>query len=159
MLQSGDATLTPEEIEKLKQEIQRCAALPWPSTIAPPSSPCPTLTLTLMPPPQLPTSSEYLAAFQKTVAMHEVFLMRLVSHPTFREDDNLQAFLEYEKDVSTRLAYRRPDRSLNFHMLIISSCLSLIFSCTCAVNLVARKSPAFSSRPPRALTTRSPPSG
>ena len=48
----------------------------------------------------LSSTSEYLAAFQKTVAMHEVFLMRLVSHPTFREDDNLQAFLEYEKDVS-----------------------------------------------------------
>lgn len=73
MLQSGDATLTPEEIEKLKQEIQ----------------------------------SEYLAAFQKTVAMHEVFLMRLVSHPTFREDDNLQAFLEYEKDLHVRGKSRR----------------------------------------------------
>ena len=44
--------------------------------------------------------SEYLAAFQKTVAMHEVFLMRLVSHPSFKEDTNLQVFLEFEKDVS-----------------------------------------------------------
>jgi sorting nexin-5/6/32 len=73
MLQAGDATLTPEEIEKLKQEIQ----------------------------------SEYLAAFQKTVAMHEVFLMRLVSHKVFRDDDNLQAFLEYEQDLQVRSKSRR----------------------------------------------------
>ena len=35
--------------------------------------------------------SEYLAAFQKTVAMHEVFLMRLATHPVLREDSNFQA--------------------------------------------------------------------
>ncbi len=33
--------------------------------------------------------------------MHEVFLLRLVCHPVFREDQNLQVFLEYEQDVST----------------------------------------------------------
>lgn len=43
--------------------------------------------------------SEYLAAFQKTVAMHEVFLMRCVSHPVLCKDANLQVFLEYAKDV------------------------------------------------------------
>lgn len=46
--------------------------------------------------------SEYLAAFQKTVAMHEVFLMRLASHPVLREDDNFKVFLEYDKDLQTR---------------------------------------------------------
>ena len=65
-LQAGDASMPPEELEKLKQEIQ----------------------------------GEYLAAFQKTVAMHEVFLLRVTSHPQLREDTNLQAFLEYDKDVS-----------------------------------------------------------
>jgi len=44
--------------------------------------------------------SEYLAAFQKTVAMHEVFLVRLTSHPVLREDQNLQVFLEYDQDLS-----------------------------------------------------------
>ncbi len=42
---------------------------------------------------------EYLAAFQKTVAMHEVFLLRVTSHPLLRDDSNLQVFLEYDKDV------------------------------------------------------------
>lgn len=46
--------------------------------------------------------SEYLAAFQKTVAMHELFLLRLVSHPAFRDDSNLQVFLEYDKDLMAR---------------------------------------------------------
>jgi sorting nexin-5/6/32 len=50
----------------------------------------------LTPPPH---RSEYLAAFQKTVAMHELFLQRLASHPAFREDDNLVTFLNYDKDV------------------------------------------------------------
>eukprot|EP00050_Salpingoeca_kvevrii_P005934 m.286514 g.286514 ORF g.286514 m.286514 type:complete len:403 (-) comp11588_c0_seq1:211-1419(-) len=45
---------------------------------------------------------EYLAAFQKTVAMHEVFLMRLASHPVLQNDQNLQVFLEYDKDLRTR---------------------------------------------------------
>ena len=44
--------------------------------------------------------SEYLAAFQKTVAVHEVFLMRLASHPVLREEGDLTVFLEYDKDVS-----------------------------------------------------------
>lgn len=43
--------------------------------------------------------SEYLAAFQKTVAMHEVFLLRLCHHEVLREDSILQSFLEYDKDV------------------------------------------------------------
>ena len=43
--------------------------------------------------------SEYLAAFQKTVAMHETFLQRLAAHPVLRQDENLRVFLEYEQDV------------------------------------------------------------
>ena len=44
---------------------------------------------------------EYLALFKKTVAMHEVFLQRLASNPSFKEDYNFQTFLEYEGDVSS----------------------------------------------------------
>ena len=44
--------------------------------------------------------SEYLATFKKTVAMHEVFLQRLASHPTLRSDRNYQVFLEFDGDVS-----------------------------------------------------------
>ena len=46
--------------------------------------------------------AEYLATFKKTVAMHETFLCRLVAHPIFRTDRNLQIFLEYEKELSVR---------------------------------------------------------
>lgn len=46
--------------------------------------------------------SEYLAAFQKTVAMHEVFLIRLSLHPVFRDESSLQLFLEYEKELETK---------------------------------------------------------
>ncbi|GIY09574.1 sorting nexin-6 [Caerostris darwini] len=45
---------------------------------------------------------EYLATFKKTVAMHEVFLQRLASHPVFRNDNNLKVFLEYEQELSVR---------------------------------------------------------
>lgn len=44
--------------------------------------------------------AEYLATFKKTVAMHEVFLQRLATHPKFRNDPNFRIFLEYENDVS-----------------------------------------------------------
>ena len=44
--------------------------------------------------------SEYLATFKKTVAMHEVFLQRLASHPILRKDNNYQVFLEFDGDVS-----------------------------------------------------------
>lgn len=46
--------------------------------------------------------AEYLATFKKTVAMHEVFLTRLASHPTFREDSHLHVFLEYDQDLCAR---------------------------------------------------------
>ncbi|KAK3922004.1 Sorting nexin-6 [Frankliniella fusca] len=46
--------------------------------------------------------AEYLATFKKTVAMHEVFLCRLVSHPIFRNDHNLRVFLEYDQDLCVR---------------------------------------------------------
>ncbi|XP_027712006.1 sorting nexin-32 isoform X2 [Vombatus ursinus] len=45
---------------------------------------------------------EYLAIFKKTVAMHEVFLQRLATHPTLRRDHNLYVFLEYGQDLSVR---------------------------------------------------------
>jgi sorting nexin-5/6/32 len=46
--------------------------------------------------------AEYLATFKRTVAMHEVFLRRLASHPVFRADPNFQVFLEYDQDLSVR---------------------------------------------------------
>jgi sorting nexin-5/6/32 len=46
--------------------------------------------------------AEYLATFKKTVAMHEVFLQRLASHPQLRADHNYQTFLEFEGDLSVR---------------------------------------------------------
>ncbi|KAK2705477.1 sorting nexin-6-like isoform X2 [Artemia franciscana] len=46
--------------------------------------------------------AEYLATFKKTVAVHEMFLQRLVSHPVFKNDHNLHVFLEYEQDLSVR---------------------------------------------------------
>merc|ERR1719376_869807 len=46
--------------------------------------------------------AEYLATFQKTVAMHETFLCRLAAHPVFREDMNLAIFLEYDKELAVR---------------------------------------------------------
>lgn len=46
--------------------------------------------------------AEYLATFKKTVAMHEVFLSRLASHPVFRNDHHLKVFLEYDQDLCAR---------------------------------------------------------
>jgi len=46
--------------------------------------------------------AEYLATFKKTVAMHEVFLQRLASHPKFKYDSNFKIFLEYDQDLSVR---------------------------------------------------------
>ena len=46
--------------------------------------------------------AEYLATFKKTVAMHETFLCRLVSHAVFRNDMNLAIFLEYDKELNVR---------------------------------------------------------
>lgn len=51
--------------------------------------------------------AEYLATFKKTVAMHEVFLQRLATHPKFRNDPNFRIFLEYENDVSLMFEYSR----------------------------------------------------
>lgn len=45
---------------------------------------------------------EYLATFKKTVAMHEVFLSRLASHPVFRVDQHLKVFLEYDQDLCAK---------------------------------------------------------
>lgn len=46
--------------------------------------------------------AEYLATFKKTVAMHEVFLTRLASHPVFRNDSHLKVFLEYDQDLCAK---------------------------------------------------------
>ena len=50
-------------------------------------------------------NSEYLATFKKTVAMHEVFLTRIASHPSLRKDSNFKVFLEYKGEVSTTRLY------------------------------------------------------
>lgn len=47
--------------------------------------------------------AEYLATFKKTVAMHEVFLTRLASHPVFRNDAHLKVFLEFDQDLCAKL--------------------------------------------------------
>ncbi|XP_055626220.1 sorting nexin-32 isoform X2 [Toxorhynchites rutilus septentrionalis] len=47
--------------------------------------------------------AEYLATFKKTVAMHEVFLTRLASHPIFRNDAHLKVFLEFDQDLCAKL--------------------------------------------------------
>nr|XP_034370003.1 sorting nexin-6 isoform X5 [Arvicanthis niloticus]XP_034370004.1 sorting nexin-6 isoform X5 [Arvicanthis niloticus] len=47
-------------------------------------------------------TSEYLAIFKKTVAMHEVFLCRVAAHPILRKDLNFHVFLEYNQDLSVR---------------------------------------------------------
>jgi hypothetical protein len=41
-----------------------------------------------------------LALFKKTVAMHEIYLLRIAAHSKLREDSNFRVFLEYAKDVS-----------------------------------------------------------
>ncbi|XP_048586487.1 sorting nexin-6 isoform X2 [Nematostella vectensis] len=46
--------------------------------------------------------AEYLATFKKTVAMHEVFLTRLASHPSLRKDSNFKVFLEYKAELNVR---------------------------------------------------------
>nr|ABD34790.1 sorting nexin 5 [Danio rerio] len=46
--------------------------------------------------------AEYLAVFKKTVQVHEVFLQRLSSHPSFSKDRNFHIFLEYDQDLSVR---------------------------------------------------------
>lgn len=67
-LGEGEGTMTKEEFNKMKQELE----------------------------------AEYLATFKKTVAMHEVFLQRLASHPKLRGDLNFRVFLEYDQDLSVR---------------------------------------------------------
>ena len=53
-------------------------------------------------------SSEYLATFKKTVAMHEVFLQRLAAHPQLRNDHNFKVFLEYKQEVGERPREAKP---------------------------------------------------
>ena len=45
---------------------------------------------------------EYLANFKKTVAMHQVFLQRIASHPFLRNDYGFRVFLEYDHELSVR---------------------------------------------------------
>jgi len=67
-LGEGENTMTKEEFNKMKAELE----------------------------------AEYLATFKKTVAMHEVFLQRIASHPTMRNDHNFRVFLEYNEDLNVR---------------------------------------------------------
>ncbi|EEB18301.1 Sorting nexin-6, putative [Pediculus humanus corporis] len=46
--------------------------------------------------------AEYLATFKKTVAVHEMFLIRLAKHPVFKFDYTFQVFLEYDEDLLVR---------------------------------------------------------
>lgn len=46
--------------------------------------------------------SWHLAAFKKTVAMHEVFLCYAAARPILRKDLNFYNFLELNKDLSVR---------------------------------------------------------
>jgi len=46
--------------------------------------------------------AEYLAIFKKTVAQHEVFLQRIASHPSMRNDRNFHVFLEFESELNVR---------------------------------------------------------
>ncbi|XP_063683546.1 sorting nexin-6-like isoform X2 [Bolinopsis microptera] len=46
--------------------------------------------------------SDYLALFKKTVAMHEIYLLRIAAHNKLREDSNFRVFLEYAKDLKVR---------------------------------------------------------
>ncbi|KAL1402166.1 hypothetical protein pipiens_001888 [Culex pipiens pipiens] len=47
--------------------------------------------------------AEYLATFKKTVAMHEVFLTQMTTHPVFRNDSHLKVFLEFDQDLCANL--------------------------------------------------------
>ncbi|XP_031566113.1 sorting nexin-6-like [Actinia tenebrosa] len=67
-LGEGENTMTKEEFQKMKQELE----------------------------------AEYLATFKKTVAMHEVFLTRIASHPSLRKDSNFKVFLEYKGELNVR---------------------------------------------------------
>lgn len=46
--------------------------------------------------------AEYLAIFKKTVAMHEIFLSRLASHPQLKNNHDFRVFLQYEKELNVR---------------------------------------------------------
>ena len=46
--------------------------------------------------------AEYLATFKKTVAQHEVFLQRIATHPSLKNDRNFHVFLEYEQELNVR---------------------------------------------------------
>ncbi|KAL1376549.1 hypothetical protein pipiens_016842 [Culex pipiens pipiens] len=47
--------------------------------------------------------AEYLATFTKTVAIHEVFLTQMTTHPVFRNDSHLKVFLEFDQDLCANL--------------------------------------------------------
>lgn len=95
---TGEESMTKEEYSKMKQELEAYVQFSHNCKIAhffPSLSPL--LSLFHLP-------SEYLATFKKTVAMHEVFLQRLASHPQLRSDHNYQTFLEFDGDVSLSIA-------------------------------------------------------
>lgn len=89
--------MTKEEYSKMKQELEAYVQFSHNCIMAHFFLP-----FSLSPSSHLP--SEYLATFKKTVAMHEVFLQRLASHPQLRSDHNYQTFLEFDGDVSLSVA-------------------------------------------------------
>lgn len=82
---------------------------------------------------------EYLATFKKTVAMHEVFLQRLASHPTLRNDHHYQVFLEFDGDV------RDSGKNSNTGIVIY------VHSWVSALRTLERNLAPFSRDSPRAL--------
>ena len=67
--------------------------------------------------------SDYLALFKKTVAMHEIYLLRIAAHTKLREDSNFRVFLEYAKDVSL---WRRIFKNYFADIDIMFSCFWMI---------------------------------
>ncbi|XP_037780652.1 sorting nexin-6-like [Penaeus monodon] len=106
-LGEGEGSMTKEEFNKMKQELEAWFASIWArvqnrgkvAKLKGGKTPISREMLTKM---KEELKLEYLATFKKTVAMHEVFLTRLAQHPIFRTDHNFKVFLEYEHDLSVR---------------------------------------------------------
>lgn len=72
--------------------------------------------------------AEYLATFKKTVAMHEIFLQRLASHPQFKNDNNFRIFLQYENDLCVRGKNKRERLADMFYSLSKSADDMVLFN-------------------------------
>ncbi|GAB6026925.1 Sorting nexin-6 [Chamberlinius hualienensis] len=73
--------------------------------------------------------AEYLATFKKTVAMHEIFLCRLASHPKFSNDHNFRVFLEYDQDLCVR-GKNKKERLGGFIKVLSKSADDMLLSST-----------------------------